>query len=220
MRAGVQMNYNQKAYNQRYKYNIPVSVFADIYSRLTEGFGEMPVVIGGRAVNILCFNETRFTHDVDVVLSKDPSERKENLEKENFMIKRNERGKIVGAEDLKDHSYDPITLDFYYSRPINGITIKEILKNVEEVNVAHTKVLVPKPPIMLMLKYDAGRLKDIKDFELLLRNFYGSKKESLFENEKKLFDELLENHKGDKKGMNRLLSEYYYYNQAKSQLRK
>lgn len=220
------MRYNQKNYNQIYhegknshKSNIPLSVFAEIYSRLNKAFGENTVVIGGRAINLLCYNETRFTHDIDVVVPTNPSEYSERLIEEKFSIKRDGR-KIVGATDMEDTSIEPLTLDFYYARPINGIEISEILKNVKEIDVADTKVLVPKPAIMLMLKYDAGRPKDVRDFDLLLGNFYGGKIESLFEKEKTLFDELLEKHKTDGKKLNKLLVKYYYYEQTKSQLRK
>ena len=40
---------------------------------------------------------------------------------------------------MEDTSIEPLTLDFYYVRPINGIEISEILENVKEIDVADTK---------------------------------------------------------------------------------
>ncbi len=199
------------------EYNIPLYVFAEVYEKLSESLQTKPIVIGGRAVNFLCYNDTRPSNDIDVVINKNPTDAAAELSKNGFMLKRNGL-KVVGASYLGKEGLSIIhngenlhTIDFYYSRPINGIEINELIDNLIDIKVGKLSVLVPRPPIMLLLKYDAGRDKDKRDFKLLLDNFYAGSIDKFFQDERELLDSLMESHKNDGKKMNKLLAEYYYY---------
>lgn len=205
------------------KYNIPLYKFAEIYEKISDSIETKPVVIGGRAINLLCYNDTRFTHDIDLVVSVNPTEKRNALNENGFMLKWG-GSKVIGATYLDRYAETvqngsmPLTIDFYYSRPVNGLRIEEILSNVNEIDVTGTSMLVPKPAIMMLLKYDAHREKDIRDFKLLLDNFYKGNIRLFFESENILLDKLLEFHINDGKKMNRLLEEYYLYKEERKSL--
>ena len=214
------MQYNK---NKPKEYNIPLYKFEEDYKKISNALETKPVVIGGRAVNFLCYKDTRFTHDIDVVINVDPTLHKTELFDSGFSLKWN-GPKVVGATYIDSvnllNGGTPLTIDFYYSKPINGISINEIVSNVKEVNLGKMSVLVPSPAIMLLLKYDAGREKDIRDFRLLLENFYAGSIDGFFDEEHELLDSLLNNHINDGKKMNKLLIGYYYYKENQMKLRR
>jgi hypothetical protein len=210
---------------KKVEYNISAYKFEEVYIKLSDVFGTNPVVIGGRAVNLLCDKNTRPTHDIDVVVPVNPTSKKDSLLKKDFMLKYdNSRKNVIGLTYLDKEGLSlkggeqPLTVDFYYSRSLNGLTIEEIARNVKTVMVEKTPVTIADQKIMLLLKYDAGREKDNKDFEHILDKFYGGNIYAFFEDEGKFLDALLSSHISDGKKMNRLLAEYYYYKEGQKSL--
>ncbi|MCL5102441.1 MAG: hypothetical protein M1544_03745 [Candidatus Marsarchaeota archaeon] len=205
------MHYNQNK-QKSVNYNIPLYKFFEVYEKIEKALEAKPVVIGGRAINFLCSRDTRYTHDIDMVVPNNPAESQGKLIDAGFMLKWN-GPRLVGATYLDKEGTEPgrdmLTIDFYSSRPVNGLSINEILQNSVEIKLPIGTVLVPRPSILMLMKYDAGRRKDMDDFKLLLQNFYAGNINTFFEKEGGLMDSLLEAHINDGKKLNKLLLLYH-----------
>ncbi len=166
--------------------NIPIGIVEDIYERLTESFGEMPVFIGGRAVNILCSKNKRPTNDIDLVVKNNPEPRKNIIIENGFFIEPSKSGKITQLYDTEND----VKIDLYYNKPVNGIPIEFIEKHSLSVKLKNDVVRVVEPSLLLLMKLDAGREQDMRDVQVILETFYNSKIENYLEKEKSTLNDL------------------------------
>jgi len=157
--------------------NISPNVIQETCERLTDLFGEPPVVIGGRAVNIYCFHERRDTHDIDVAVKQDPSEIPNFFYKavEMGFIPRTEDekagGKMVGVTDRETGAQ----VDFFFKETIGGVEKSDVFEMALDRTLTKrgtTKVV--DPGLLVLMKYTANRDKDWEDVGNLMRNVYGN----------------------------------------------
>ncbi|MDE1855499.1 MAG: nucleotidyltransferase [Candidatus Micrarchaeota archaeon] len=167
----------------KHRSDIPTYAIKDIYDRLSDIFGKDDVVIiGGRAVNIYCFNSKRDTHDVDVVVSKKPSEIEDFDVKalEMGMIPRTQGSEIVGVND----NYSGAQIDFFYKDNVGGVERSDILETaLERTLTKEGTVRVVHPGYLVLIKYTAGRDKDWDDIRNIMRNMYNSSPAKFFKEE-------------------------------------
>ena len=159
-------------------YNIPIYKLEDIYSRLDRIFGDKAVIIGGRAVNIYCSKDARFTHDIDVVVklnhrdAESVKAAKDRILENGFIYENDADG---GIKKLIDESTG-ISIDLYYTKRVSGIEISDIISYSKKVSIgAHdTKVDVVNPALLVLMKIKSNREKDWGDIYNLMYNLYGT----------------------------------------------
>ncbi|MCL4389678.1 MAG: hypothetical protein M1528_02445 [Candidatus Marsarchaeota archaeon] len=180
-------------YSRSRSVDISISQFSDIYDRLGAAFGEPVTVIGGRAVNLLCFHNKRDTNDIDVVISpvkfsreslRNPefySHVRERLIENGFVVDSSSAplGKIVDMES-------GIRIDLYFSRDISGVPISDIIEGSTEISLPVGKktanIRVASPVHLIIMKYNTfisdgkgsgGRQgKDGADMRNIISNHY------------------------------------------------
>ncbi len=181
----------------RRKVDIPIRQLTDIYKRLSSVFGESTTIIGGRAVNLLCFHSKRDTNDIDIVI--DPSVFTKNLLRQPSAYN-DITNRIIDSGFLIDSSKGPLSsivdresgicVDVYFSRDVSGIPISNIIKDSVEMTMqvggTSAKIRVASPFHMIMMKYNTflsnenGRgsrgNKDGNDIKNLIQNHYGDVK--------------------------------------------
>lgn len=177
---------NEMSDNMNKQKNIPINVVEDVYNRLSLALGDKPIIIGGRAVNILCSKDARPTNDIDLIIKNDPETRIKDLIDAGFFPERDKHGKITA---LHTREYD-IKIDLYYSRSVNNIPIEKIEEFSDEARLKRYDVKVAPPSILLIMKLDAGREQDMRDVKVLLQKYYDSRIEKFLNEETKLIEEL------------------------------
>jgi hypothetical protein len=197
----------------RRRVDIPVRQLIDIYERLSSVFGDSATIIGGRAVNLLCFHSKRNTNDIDVVI--DPSVFTKNLLRQPSAYN-DIRERLLDSGFIVDSSKGPLSnvvdkesgicVDVYFSRDVSGIPINDIIKGSLEMNLhagsKAAKVRVASPFHMIMMKYNVflsdgnGRGsregKDGDDIKNIIQNHYGSIKDFLDKERVRLYEMLPE----------------------------
>ncbi|MFP3289374.1 MAG: hypothetical protein RXO35_03015 [Candidatus Micrarchaeota archaeon] len=164
------------------KYNITAPTLIQIYKGLEEVFGEGNVVIiGGRAVNILCSKDYRYTEDIDVVVrtNLDFEEINKRLLENGFVP---EYGKKLSEHFTKyiDRSTG-VKVDLYILHdgeeraewPVSGIPKEDIIKFAKEVEIKKAHVKVVNPVLLVLMKYNANREKDYIDIAKIITHVYG-----------------------------------------------
>ncbi len=156
--------------------DIPISDIAAIKEKLVETFNSPTVFIGGRAVNLYCMNNSRGTHDIDLVINHKPS----NIEYENllriqgdgkFGISHNPevRGRIkIYYSSPSIATQVPggkVTIDLFYpgyrsafnkyqpKNTISGIPINFIIDTAETVRMGSLEFDVVAKPVLAVMKY-------------------------------------------------------------------
>ncbi|MEM3455592.1 MAG: nucleotidyltransferase [Candidatus Micrarchaeia archaeon] len=165
--------------------DISASDLKSIYEGLTYVFGKHGVVIiGGRAVNIYCFNNKRDTHDIDVVVSENPTKIGNLYEKateKDFSVEKD--GSDIKFIDNKTGAQ----IDFFYKEAVGGINTQDILRRDSAMERPLTKngtVRVIHPALLILIKYSAGRDKDWQDIANLIRNLYNNSPEEFIKEER------------------------------------
>ena len=158
------------------KYNITASTLIQIYKDLEGVFGEGNVVIiGGRAVNILCSKDHRYTNDLDIVAATNLSfeEINRKLWENGFVA--DDYGKVLHEHPTKYtkyiHKLSGVKIDLYIlydgeeraEWPVSGIPKEDIINSAKEVEIKNTYVKVVDPVLLVLMKYNAGREKDYID---------------------------------------------------------
>ena len=163
------------------KYNITASTLIQIYKSLEKVFGEGNVVIiGGRAVNILCSKDHRYTDDLDIVAATNLSFEEVNRKLlENGFIP--EYGKELSERFTKyiDRS-SGVKVDLYilYNEekraewPVSGIPKEDIINSAKEVEIKKVHVKVVDPVLLVLMKYNAGRQNDYVDIAKIITHVY------------------------------------------------
>ncbi|MEM4097865.1 MAG: nucleotidyltransferase [Candidatus Micrarchaeaceae archaeon] len=174
--------FRQHSKEQPYS-DISASALKSIYDRLTGIFGEYGVVIiGGRAVNIYCFNNKRDTHDIDVVVSENPTKIDnlyEKADKNGFFVEKD--GSDIKFIDNKTGAQ----IDFFYKEEVGGIKTRDILDSaMERPLTKNGTVRVIHPALLVLNKYSAGRNKDWQDIANLIRNLYNNSPEEFINEER------------------------------------
>jgi hypothetical protein len=177
--------------------NIPVVAMADIYQRLSETFGDKGVIIGGRAVNLLCFHNQRQTNDVDYVVDSraNPEALAKRAVENGFTLIRDERtNKLLALSDKHwtDGENKPIRIDLYFTRDIGVVGLDEITSTAVRVRAVDQEIRVAAPHMLILMKYQTWmsdnrgrgkrRGKDGEDLKNIITNIYGTP-EKLFEKE-------------------------------------
>jgi hypothetical protein len=191
--------------------DVKVSTLFEVYYELSNIFNKPPIIIGGKAINLLCEKNRRPTKDIDLVLDIDMSKITEDIK--NKLI---DNGFIINYDsnnNIKNLEYEGIYVDLYYLRPINGIAIKYIVENKQEINIIRSSTLtlyVASPPIMLLMKFDSNREKDREDVKRLLDTYYGGKLGIFLKENIVLLKHMLDEYENLKKGgkMNTFLEQY------------
>jgi len=123
------------------KVNIPLSDFADMYIRVEKLFEGLPVVIiGGRAINLLCSVEYRHSPDIDVVVGIHTgwlAHYKEKADKYGFEAS-DTYNREKGAQSIKlIDKKTGVKFDIYHTgmKPISGIPNIDVLKNFEKITL-------------------------------------------------------------------------------------
>ena len=206
--------------------DVTINQLLEVYDKLTKIFGESPVIIGGKAINFLCKKNRRATKDIDLVISdnkisdikikdcSDPESIVSKLIAEGFELKWNKNNST-----LKSLNYQGVDIDLYYSRPLNGICIEDIIKfkrKSNNIKKSSNPIYFANPVIMLLMKYDSNRDKDKEDVDRLLDTYWESKIGLFIKNNIVLLKMLLAEYndgKNSKKGnkMNKFLK---YYKEA------
>lgn len=158
--------------------------FAEIYDRIAGIFGGNTVVIGGRAVNLLCYNNQRNTHDIDVVIDpkSKPDEKVGMIQSSGFSIERDSNGRMKSLIDNRSG----VSVDLYYRKEVGGIKIEDIIGTsvlkTESIGGHVYKFMVADPLVLILMKRAAwnsdrnersGRM-DSKDIMNLIQNQYGN----------------------------------------------
>ncbi|MEM4114310.1 MAG: nucleotidyltransferase [Candidatus Micrarchaeaceae archaeon] len=182
--------FRQRSKEQPYS-DIPASELKSIYDRLTGIFGEYGVVIiGGRAVNIYCFNNKRDTHDIDVVVSENPTKIGNLYEKaaENgFFVKKD--GSDIKFIDNKTGAQ----IDFFYKEAVGGINTQDILDSAMERPLTKNGIVrVIHPALLILIKYSAGRDKDWQDIANLIRNLYNNSPAEFIKEEREMIEKYID----------------------------
>ena len=140
------------------KYNITASTLIQIYKDLEGVFGEGNVVIiGGRAVNILCSKDHRYTNDLDIVAATNLSfgEINRKLWENGFVA--DDYGKVLHEHPTKYtkyiHKLSGVKIDLYIlydgeeraEWPVSGIPKEDIINSAKEVEIKNTYVKVVDP---------------------------------------------------------------------------
>ncbi len=164
--------------------DVTINQLLEVYDKLTKIFGESPVIIGGKAINFLCKKNRRATKDIDLVISNnkisdikikdcsDPESIVSKLIAEGFELKWNKNNST-----LKSLNYQGVDIDLYYSRPLNGICIEDIIKfkrKSNNIKKSSNPIYFANPVIMLLMKYDSNRDKDKEDVDRLLDTYWKS----------------------------------------------
>ncbi len=164
--------------------DVTINQLLEVYDKLTKIFGESPVIIGGKAINFLCKKNRRATKDIDLVISdnkisdikikdcSDPESIVSKLIAEGFELKWNKNNST-----LKSLNYQGVDIDLYYSRPLNGICIEDIIKfkrKSNNIKKSSNPIYFANPVIMLLMKYDSNRDKDKEDVDRLLDTYWKS----------------------------------------------
>jgi len=163
------------------RYNISAQTLIQIYKSLEEVFGEGNVVIiGGRAVNILCSKDYRYTEDIDVVV-------RTNLDFEEINKRLLENGFVPEhGEELSEHftkyidRSTGIQIDLYIlydgeeraERPVSGVPKEDIIKFAKEVEIKKAHVKVVNPVLLVLMKYNAHRERDYIDIAKIITHVY------------------------------------------------
>jgi len=164
------------------KYNITAPTLIQIYKGLEEVFGEGNVVIiGGRAVNILCSKDYRYTEDIDVVVSTNlnPKDINKKLLENGFVPEYGEKLSEHFTKYIDRSSGVKVDLYILYNgeeraeRPISGIYKEDIINSAKEVQIKKAHVKVVDPVLLVLMKYDAGREKDYIDIAKIITHVYG-----------------------------------------------
>ena len=166
--------------------SIPLVEFAGIYDRLTGIFGENTVVIGGRAVNLLCYNNRRDTHDIDVVIEPraNPETKVGIILGSGFSIIRDKHNKIKTLVD----DATGVSVDLYWKRDVGGIRIEDIIETSvskdEAIGGRVYRLKVAAPLALILMKHSAWNTdrrgagprggKDADDIRALIQNQYGT----------------------------------------------
>ena len=165
------------------KYNITAPTLIQIYKGLEEVFGEGNVVIiGGRAVNILCSKDHRYTNDLDIVVATNLSfeEMSKKLWENRFVAE--DYGKVLPERSTKYiHVLSGVKIDLYIlhpgekraERPISGIPKEDIMNYAKEVEIKNTYVKVADPVRLVLMKYNTSREKDYIDIAKIITHVYG-----------------------------------------------
>lgn len=166
--------------------NISADVFKDIYGRIENVFDNKiePVVIGGRAVNILCRKNERPTDDIDLVVGVDPENFIGSIIENGFLFERNEKNKIT---KLIDRSSD-VKIDIYYLRDVSGVDIDDIFGESREITIKNIPIRVASPSTLIIMKINAGREQDLRDVDALLNLYYKNKIDKFIAEEKSLIE--------------------------------
>lgn len=193
------------------KVNITVANVVSISERLEKVFGEERIAfIGGRAVNIWCYNSTRETTDVDVVVKMPKNKNIDSFDdkafENGFLPKTEKGGKRYYSVD------DGSRIDLYYNnREINGISIDLIVGSAQRITPLRDKtrsIKVATPAVLILMKYDTGREKDIVDIaNLLLQQYSGNVKEFM-EKEKATLDIFIEDKTAFQADLERIVKDY------------
>lgn len=163
--------------------DIPLNVLSDVVTYLETLYQQegKVVIIGGRAVNLQCFNSSRPTHDVDVLVPRGLTKQdlmhrlpnKDNSPNEYFEC----NGEISAVSKSKmyyhsDATSTPVELDFYYphykskndfrtpSTSIGGtipVPMEAIFKETETVKIGKMSFTVPKLEVLMVMKYNTWR---------------------------------------------------------------
>jgi predicted nucleotidyltransferase len=164
------------------KYNITASTLIQIYKDLEGVFGEGNVVIiGGRAVNILCSKDHRYTNDLDIVAATNLSfeEMNRKLWENGFVA--DDYGKVLHGHSTKYiHKLSGVKIDLYIfyggekraEWPISGIPKEDIMNHAKEVEIKNTYVKVVDPVLLVLMKYNANREKDYIDIAKIITHVY------------------------------------------------
>ncbi len=159
--------------------NIPKSYFVDICERLDKACEEnnaKPILIGGRAINLYCFKDTRPTNDMDFVLKLSDATVLENLKNDftfnSLEVRFNSNGKEFNLLDLETG----VKIDLYYSRPINNFPLEHVTKYSItypiQLNHETHNISIASIPTLVVLKLYTGREKDREDVYHLIKNNY------------------------------------------------
>jgi len=160
------------------KYNITAPTLIQIYKGLEEVFGEGNVVIiGGRAVNILCSKDHRYTNDLDIVVATNLSfeEMSKKLRENSF------EAKVLSERSTKYiHVLSGVKIDLYILHPgekraewpISGIPKEDIMNYAKEVEIKNTYVKVADPVRLVLMKYNTSREKDYIDIAKIITHVY------------------------------------------------
>jgi len=167
------------------KYNITASTLIQIYKDLEGVFGEGNVVIiGGRAVNILCSKDHRYTNDLDIVAATNLSfeEINRKLWENGFVA--DDYGKVLHEHPTKYtkyiHKLSGVKIDLYIlydgeeraEWPVSGIPKEDIINSAKEVEIKNTYVKVVDPVLLVLMKYNAGRENDYIDIAKIITHVY------------------------------------------------
>ncbi|MEM4098867.1 MAG: nucleotidyltransferase [Candidatus Micrarchaeaceae archaeon] len=182
--------FRQHSREQPYS-DISASALKSIYDRLTYIFGEYGVVIiGGRAVNIYCFNNKRDTHDIDVVVPENPTKIDNLYEKaaeKDFSVEKD--GSDIKFIDNKTGAQ----IDFFYKEAVGGINTQDILDSAMERPLTKNGIVrVIHPALLILIKYSAGRDKDWQDIANLIRNLYNNSPAEFIKEEREMIEKYID----------------------------
>jgi hypothetical protein len=167
------------------KSNFSARELYDAYSKI-QTMGYSVVLIGGRAINLLCEMNQRQTHDIDLIIIV-PQDEDNNIKRkaiENGFIIPKDQGNKLSKLELIISPSKIMQIDLYYDRPISGIPISYILETSIEIEKSQNKKTykfrVANPGVLLVLKFFAynesdneNKDKHGRDIKALLDNYKG-----------------------------------------------
>ncbi|MCL5089886.1 MAG: hypothetical protein M1382_01805 [Candidatus Marsarchaeota archaeon] len=168
--------------------NISVDRFVDIYERLKRVFDKDVVVIGGRAVNLYCFKDTRKTNNINMVVYQPDISMKELDPKliKNDFVRDFSDSKNLLIMDIKDKILG-VEVNVHYSGLLNDVPLSHVIKYANNYQIITTKgnyqIKIASIPTIIALKA-TGRTKDNKDIRDLLNNYYNGNANEFLENER------------------------------------
>ncbi len=175
--------------------SISLATAQEVYTKISENLGsDVPVVmIGGWAVNFLCLDHKRPTHDIDmVVIPRGKSIERAFEESPDFHFTKDEVGGQAGS---RLESYvGKIMVDLYSKRELAGIDLDDIAENAvfrstASRSVERRGIYVASPAMMILLKYGIDRRgKDNADINNILFHYYGGSDKSYQENMARFMD--------------------------------
>lgn len=158
--------------------NIPMNVVHEIVRYLDIVLDGAPVLIGGRAVNLLCGGESRPSHDIDLVLKSKPTVGQLNelsgrsgTDGTYFTIDGDPNATSRYSINFHSQALEGITnagwmkIDVYYpgyqsslnnfkpAKTINSLPINAIVDSAETVQIGDMEFKVASKPMLAVMKY-------------------------------------------------------------------
>jgi predicted nucleotidyltransferase component of viral defense system len=177
-------------------YNISITEFHDIVNQISDIFGQANVlIIGGRAVNLYCYNNQRFTNDIDITLKldegKDLMDYKEKLFEAGFLYLEKSKASFVAC------NYNEIKIDFY-TADLNKISVNDMMATATTIserrggtelsfNVISPALLVWNKWVAYNSRKQEGN-KDLIDIQNLLEQRYKNDVKRFVRDEKEALD--------------------------------